>query len=43
VVSKVNNKVAKIFDLLLTYLRRGRQKIYNDFVRGGIGSGCQLS
>jgi hypothetical protein len=27
VVNKVNNKVAKIFDLLLACLRRGRQKI----------------
>jgi hypothetical protein len=27
VVSKVNNKVAKIFDLLLACLKRGRQKI----------------
>jgi hypothetical protein len=41
-VSKVNNKVAKILDLLLDCLRRGRQKNYKDFVRGGKDSGCQL-
>jgi hypothetical protein len=41
-VSKVNNKVAKILDLLLDCLRRGRLKNYKDSVRGGKGSGCQL-
>jgi hypothetical protein len=40
-VSKVNNKVVKILDLLLDCLRRGRLKKYKDSVRGGKGSGCQ--
>jgi hypothetical protein len=40
-VSKVNNKVVKILDILLDCLRRGRLKKYKDSVRGRKGSGCQ--
>jgi hypothetical protein len=40
--SKAVGKVAKILDPLLDCLRRGRQKNYKDFVRGGKCSGCQL-
>jgi hypothetical protein len=40
-VSKVNNKVVNILDLLLDCLRRGKLKKYKGSVRGGKGSGCQ--